>query len=223
VALTETINIFIVERNDILRKGLAALLSAEKRFNVVGSAYNSGGLSARLRKLRPHILLFGLNPRNEEEFDLLQTLSENNRDMKCIVFTDWNESNQDSMFEAIKSGVHGYLVKSIPYDKLVSGIIATYKSGAYLSPQATRKLMEKYRKLVAKKADGEVSLSPREKEIVLFIARGFSNKQIARELYVSSKTVKTHVAHIMKKLEASNRTDVVVSSLKRSYIDISEI
>jgi DNA-binding NarL/FixJ family response regulator len=83
--------------------------------------------------------------------------------------------------------------------------------------------MEKYKKIVTHQDDGDISLSPREREVTLFIARGLSNKQIAHELYLSTKTVKTHIAHIMKKLDANNRTDIVVSSLKKAYIDISEI
>ena len=222
ISIQATIHIYIVERNEILRKGLVALLSAEKGIAVVGDSPPGSGVQERIKKGKPDILLYDLNPKEEKELHTLHDVCEINPDVKCIIFTDWDEYHQNSMFEAIKAGAHGYLLKTISYEHFLNGIKATYHDSTYLSPKVTGKLMEKIRDLNGNHHD-ETGLTLREKEIVLFIARGLSNKQIAYDLNLSIKTVKTHVTHVMEKLHAGNRTDAVIISLKKRLIDVIEI
>ncbi|MET3196876.1 DNA-binding NarL/FixJ family response regulator [Bacillus sp. OAE603] len=129
--------------------------------------------------------------------------------------------SDEYLFRAIQAGASGYILKSAPHEELLNAIQLIYTGNAYLTPAATKRLMNEY--LVKMQQEGHTSsyeiLSEREKEILVWIARGYSNKDIAEQLVISVKTVETHKSNLMDKIGLRSRPDIVRYALQKGLLD----
>jgi NarL family two-component system response regulator LiaR len=209
---SENIRILIVDDHTVVRDGLNALLSAEPGMQVVGSA--ADGLEAvRLAKeLKPDVILLDLvMPR----MDGVQATLEIKRafpEARILVLTSFSENHQ--VFSAIKAGAIGYLMKDTSSEELILAIRDTFHNKPALGPEVARKLMQDIQQQ-EDMPQPATALTEREVEILQYMAQGKTNQEIADELVLSERTVRTHVTNILAKLSLSNRTQAVLYALRQ--------
>ncbi|MDO8420231.1 MAG: response regulator [Rubrivivax sp.] len=220
---TLPIRVLVVDDHTLFRRGLTALLAGDARFAVVGEAGDAGEAQRRAAALQPDVILLDNHLPGVSGVDALAGLREVAADAKVLMLTV-SEDERD-LAAALRGGACGYLLKTADSDMLVSAIERTMRGESTISPEMTGKLVNAFQALrkggdaappPAAEADPIHSLSPREHEILSHIARGASNKEIARALDIAETTVKIHVQHILRKLNLSSRVQAAVYAAART-------
>lgn len=217
MAEQEKIRLLVVDDHTLFRRGLTALLSQDDRFEIVGEA---GDVSEALRVLpaaRPDVILLDNHLPGVRGVDAIPSFRADRPDLRVMMLTV--SEDEDDLAKALQAGAEAYLLKTSESDQLCDAIVKVSEGQSMISPQMMSKLVSALRGQSAP-AKAEVKaapppqaidkLSPREREILALIAKGQSNKVIARELAIAETTVKIHVQHIFKKLELSSRVQVAV-------------
>lgn len=217
------IRLLVVDDHTLFRRGIVALLGLEPRLQVVGEAGDAGQAQRQARELQPDLILLDNHLPGVNGVDALAGLREVAPRAKVLMLTV-SEDEQD-LAAALKAGARGYVLKTIDGPDLVRAIERTMAGDSVVSPELTAKLVAAFQALHA--APGALAppepaaaepldtLSPREREILGQIARGASNKEIARELGIAETTVKIHVQHILRKLGLSSRVQAAVYASER--------
>jgi two-component system response regulator NreC len=208
------IRVVIAEDHTIVRQGLTALLRSESDIEVVGEA--SDGLEAiELSKTKiPDVVLMDVAMRNLNGLDATRSIKKQFPEMKVLVLTMYD--NEEMIFQILKAGASGYLVKDSAMTDLVSAIRAIHQGDSYLSPSISRKVIEEYirRAEQGEKGGPDELLSSREREILQLIAEGNSIPQIASLLCISKKTVEAHKTHIMEKLNIHDKVGLIKYAIR---------
>jgi DNA-binding NarL/FixJ family response regulator len=218
--MNNAIQLILVDGNEILREGIVRILSKHEGIELVGAALDSDEAFHLVEKHHPDVVLVGPSMKDVKGIQFIRDLKERFDDMHCILLSDMDRQESDVIFEAIKAGASGCFPMSVTSDRFIEGIRSAFGGGTLLSPRDTTKVLERYHELAQGRITGDNTLTFREREVVFLMAQGFSNKQIAYKLRISTKTVKTHVAHIMKKMKAKNRTEAVVLAIRKGLIEI---
>jgi two-component system nitrate/nitrite response regulator NarL len=216
------IRILVVDDHTLFRRGLIALLGAEARFSVVGEAGDAGEAQRRAAELQPDIILLDHHLPGVHGVDALQGLREAAPRSKVLMLTV-SEDGQ-TLAAALQRGASGYLLKTVDSDVLAGAIVRAMRGESTISPEMTGKLVTAFQALQAQpdapaptaSTDAVQNLSPREREILGEIARGSSNKEIARTLDIAEATVKIHVQHILRKLNLNSRVQAAVYAAGRA-------
>ena len=217
------IRVLVVDDHTLFRRGLTALLAGDARFAVVGEAGDAGEAQRRAALLQPDVILLDNHLPGVTGVDALPGLKEVAPGSRVLMLTV-SEDERD-LAAALRGGAQGYLLKTADSDMLASAIERTMRGESTISPEMTGKLVTAFQALrtdtetaapAAADADPIHSLSPREHEILGHIARGASNKEIARALDIAETTVKIHVQHILRKLKLSSRVQAAVYATARS-------
>ena len=220
---TPPIRVLVVDDHTLFRRGLQALLAGDARFAVVGEAGDAGEAQRRAALLQPDVILLDNHLPGVAGVDALPGLREVAPASRVLMLTV-SEDERD-LAAALRGGAQGYLLKTADSDMLASAIERTMRGESTISPEMTGKLVTAFQALrtdteapaaAAADADPIHSLSPREHEILGHIARGASNKEIARALDIAETTVKIHVQHILRKLKLSSRVQAAVYATARS-------
>lgn len=216
--MNEFIRILIVDDHTVVRDGLNALISAEPGMQVVGSAADGKEAIELVEALQPDVILLDLVMPNMDGVQATLEIKKNYPEARILVLTSFAENHM--VYSAIKAGAIGYLMKDTSSEELIQAIIDTYQEKPALGPEIARKLMMN----IQGQEDGESfenRLTEREIEILKEMALGKTNQQIADDLVVSERTVRTHVTNILGKLGLSNRTQAVLYALREgiAYID----
>jgi len=218
------IRLLVVDDHTLFRRGLIALLSQDARFAVVGEAADAGEAQRRAAELQPDLILLDNHLPGVTGVDALAGLKEAAPGTRVLMLTV-SEDERD-LAAALKAGASGYLLKTVDGDALARAIERTMRGDSVVSPEMTGKLVAAFQALngrdapagappPAPAADPVASLSPREAEILRHIARGASNKEIARALAIAETTVKIHVQHILRKLGVDSRVQAAVLATSR--------
>ena len=208
------IRILVVDDHPLFRRGLMALLARDASLAVVGEAADGGDAIRRARELQPDVILLDNHLPGVKGVDLLPSLRDAAPRVRVLMLTVSEE--EDDLSSALRAGASGYLLKTIEGDALVAAISRVMQGESIVSEEMTTKLVAAYRGAVSEPAprDSPASpideLSPRELEILRAIARGTSNKGIARELGIAETTVKIHVQHVLRKLDVTSRVQAAV-------------
>lgn len=201
------INVLIVDDHTVVRSGLISLLSAEKYgVRVIGEAANGRQAIEQARLLEPDVILLDLAMPVMGGLEAIPILHQDCPESRILVLTSYAEDDQ--VAAAIRSGALGYLMKDATPDELVSTIQNVYLNRMSLPPELARKVMLGSQEPETDRPSG--MLTDRELDVVRLVARGYSNKQIASELSVSTTTVRTHVSNILRKLNLENRTQIAL-------------
>lgn len=209
------IRYMIVDDQQIIREGLAGMLSRESDLILVGMAEDGAEAVLKAHDLQPDIILMDLRMPRLDGVEAIKRIRKVCPQTKFIVLTVYD--NDDFIFEAIRAGAKAYLMKDISREELIRVIHAVHEGQAYLQPQITSRLLDRVTDLPLPKDSHP--FSKREVEILQMLAKGFSNKEIAQQLLLSEHTVKTHVANIFAKLEVNNRAEAVLQAVKRGIIE----
>ncbi|MFF0829611.1 response regulator [Brevibacillus sp. NPDC003359] len=215
-----TIRVLIADDHAIVRSGLGMLINAQEDMEVIGYAADGKEACEKAWEVRPDVVLMDLSmPPGENGLTATARLKETAPDIQVLVLT--MHDDEEYLFRVLQAGAAGYILKSAPDLDLITAIRSVNQGMAYLYPSATKSLIEEFLQMV-KNGEEQVKydiLTDREKEVLVLIAKGFSNKEIAEQLTVSVKTVESHKAHIMEKLHLRTRPDLVRYAIKKGWLD----
>lgn len=226
---TVPLRLFVVDDHTLFRRGLIALLSADARLEVMGEAGDMGQALRLLATLKPDVVLLDNHMPGVSGIQGIPAIKELCPSANVLILTVSEE--REHLIGALKAGADGYLLKTAETHALIDGVMRVVAGESVVSPELTRVLLESFRPESspptnkAQPADqGEQlleQLSLREREILGLIARGCSNKVIARELQIAETTVKVHVQHILRKLQLSSRVQAAVFATHRGLGNVS--
>jgi len=210
--MKETIRVLIVDDHTVVRDGLNALLSLEPGMQVVGSAADGLEAVQLAESLKPDVILLDLVMPKMDGVEAINHIKRVDPKARILVLTSFAENHQ--VFSAIKSGAMGYIMKDTSSDELIEAIRDTYHNRPALQPEIARKLMRDIQNQ-ASETRLEHALTEREIEILRHVAMGKTNQEIADELVVSERTIRTHITNILAKLRLSNRTQAALYALRQ--------
>jgi NarL family two-component system response regulator LiaR len=223
------IRVLVADDHAIVRKGICALLATEEGIEVVGEAADGQRAIEQVERLRPDVVLMDLVMPGVDGLATTRRISADWPETRILVLTSF--AGVDKIMPAIKAGALGYLLKDSDPEVLVESIRQVYGGNSSLHPSVARALLEEVVRsedghpigLSVSVLDGEVeTLTERESQVLGLIARGWSNQSIADELIVSCATVRTHVSHILAKLNLSSRTQAALYALRKGWASLQD-
>jgi two-component system response regulator NreC len=214
------IKILVVDDHAVVRSGLILLLDGKHNMKIVGEAADGDEAIELALKLKPDVVLMDLSMPHGKD-GLMATAELMKRLPNTFVLILTMHDDEEYLFRSIHIGASGYILKSAPHEELLFAIQSVAVGNAYLYPTATKRLMNDY---MEKLKQGEnisayETLSDREKEILGWIAKGYSNKEIAEQLIISVKTVESHKSNLMEKLSLKTRPELVKFALKKGLLN----
>ncbi|KJS88231.1 MAG: hypothetical protein JM58_01735 [Peptococcaceae bacterium BICA1-8] len=212
--------ILVADDHAVLRSGLKMMLNTQKDMEVIGEAATGEESLHLCQELNPDVLLLDLNMPGTSGIEIIPKLKDNVQNTKILVLTMHDEESY--LKDVLKMGGHGYILKKAADTALLSAIRAVYRDEIYIDPFMTKHLINQafQNKDSAKPVNNENPLSEREIEVLQLIAQGYTNKQIAEELFISIKTVETYKDRIKKKLNRNRRSELVRYAVDAGLIDL---
>jgi DNA-binding NarL/FixJ family response regulator len=216
-----SVRVLIVDDQALVRTGFRMILEAEPDIDVVGEAGDGADAVAQARRLQPDVVLMDVRMPELDGIEATRRLLANGSagEAKVVMLTTFDMD--EYVYDALRAGASGFLLKDVPPEQLVDGIRAVANGDALLAPSITRRLIEEFVRSGPTRTEPPAALAEltsRELEVLRLIARGKSNAEIARELFVSDTTVKTHVAHVLMKLDLRDRVQAVVLAYESGLV-----
>lgn len=207
------VRIIVVDDHALFRAGLVSLLTSIPEFEIVGEAGDGEEALAVIAKEKPDVVLLDVNMPVMGGVEMVETLQD--LDQPRVLMLTISKHDED-LFGAIAAGADGYLLKDSEPDELRRAINLVAEGKSVLSPEVTSRVLKAVSS--SKGIPPDVALSKRELEVLQCLAKGMTSALIAQALYISENTVKTHVRHILEKLEASNRAEAVSRAIQLGII-----
>ncbi|MFY4717504.1 response regulator [Streptomyces sp. LaBMicrA B280] len=206
------ITLLIVDDHPVVRDGLRGMFESAPGFRVLGEAASGPEAVAGAAELDPDVILMDLRMPGGSGVAAIRELTRRGARAKVLVLTTY-DTDSDTL-PAIEAGATGYLLKDAPRDELFTAVRAAAEGRTVLSPAVASRLV----RAVRTPTPGNEPLSTREREVLTLVARGTSNREIARELFISEATVKTHLTHLYTKLGAKDRAAAVAAAYDRGIL-----
>ena len=214
----EKIKVLIVDDHKVVRQGLRTFLELQEDVLVVGEAGDGESAVEMVRQLNPNVVLMDLVMPRLDGISATRQVKSLDSDIKVIALTSFTED--DKVFPAIQAGASSYLLKDVSPEELVEAIRAVFRGEARLHPDIARKLMEQVARRTAPTRESPMeNVTERELEVIDLVAQGRSNQEIANELVISEKTVKTHISNILSKLQLVDRTQLAIYAIKKGLVN----
>ena len=212
------IRILLADDHPLVRSGLIKLLEPFKEFIIIGEASDGEEAVAMTKKLEPDVVVIDLSMPKLSGVEATKIIRKNYPSAKVLVLTMYD--NEEYVYQILKSGAGGYMLKNSGRDELAAAIRAVARGDRFFSPRVSEIVMEAYlRKSEARDDlptnDNDHLLTKREREILYYIADGFNNSQIAEKLFISARTVETHRTNIMQKLDIHDAANLVRFALSK--------
>jgi two-component system, NarL family, response regulator LiaR len=206
--------VLVVDDHAVVREGLRTFLELQPEIEVAGEAADGREALQEAARLRPDVILMDLVMPGLDGVSAMRLLRETLPEARVIVLTSFLD--EDKLLPALRSGAAGYLLKNAQPQELARAVRAAHAGEALLDPVVAARLVET---LAADGGEQPIDrLTPREREVLVLIGRGFANKRIAQELELSEKTVKTHVGHVLAKLGVSDRTQAALVAVRAGLV-----
>jgi DNA-binding NarL/FixJ family response regulator len=218
-----SIRVLLADDERLVRAGFRMILKAEPRLEVIGEAADGLEAIKAVEELRPDVVLMDIRmPKLDGLEATRRILASPEPRPRVVVLTTFDLD--EYVYEALRAGASGFLLKDAPEDQLVAAIHLAADGGAMFSPSVTRRLIEEFSRRVSLREPPPAlaELTPREREVLRLLARGLSNQEIAAKLVVSEHTAKTHVAHILSKLGLRDRIQAVVLAYESGLVQPGE-
>jgi DNA-binding NarL/FixJ family response regulator len=203
------IKVLCVDDHPLVRKGIASILANEEDMQLIGEAGNGREAVELFRQSQPDVTLMDLRMPGMDGVQATRTIRQEFPDARIIALTSY-DGDQD-IYRALEAGVRGYMLKEMVHTDVLRAIRAVY-SGKRLMPHEVAQRLSEY--------FPQVALTPREVEVLGFVARGLANKEIADKLGTASGTIKMHIQNILEKLDASDRTHAVTIAIQRGILHL---
>jgi DNA-binding NarL/FixJ family response regulator len=207
-AADREITCLIVDDHEVVREGLRLSLSRAPNIRVIGEAADGKAAIALAERRRPDIVIMDVRMPEMDGLEATKVLGERNPDIPVLIFTAYSE--RSLLSRGLDSGAKGYILKEAPHQTLVRAIEKVSSGELYVDPALMPAFLP---------GKGDDMLTGREREILQLLADGMSNADVAAKLFISQETVKSHVRHILTKLEADTRTHAVAIALREAIID----
>ena len=214
-----SIRVLVVDDQALVRAGFVKLLELESDLRVVGEAADGSEAVEAAARTRPDVVLMDIRMPRLDGIEATRRIREGPRAPRVVVLTTYDLD--EYVFEALKAGASGFLLKDAPADQLLAGIRVVAAGDALLAPPITKRLIEEFARRPTPPPDGPVELAEltaREREILTLIARGLTNSEIATGLVLGESTVKTHVGNILTKLGLRDRVQAVVLAYETGLV-----
>jgi DNA-binding NarL/FixJ family response regulator len=214
-----TIRVLLADDQHLVRAGFRLILAAEQDITVVGEVADGVEAVAAARRLRPDVTLMDIRMAKLDGIAATRDLTASQPAVtRVVVLTTFDIDSY--VYEALRAGASGFLLKSAPPEDMVRAIRVVADGEALLDPTVTRRVIEEFSRTKAapKPPDELATLTDREREVLLLLARGLSNAELAAQLFVSEATIKTHVARLLMKLRLRDRVQAVVYAYERGII-----
>lgn len=218
-----TVRVLICDDQTVVREGLAAILSTDPEIQVVGLAGNGQDALALVAEMEPDVVLMDLKMPVLNGVQATQRLQQSHPAVNVLVLTTY--ADDQWVLDAVRAGAAGYLLKDTRRDQLVSAIKGTAKGQSYLDPAIAGKVMQQAAtspEQTRRKAPEAEALTEREQEVLVLLAQGHSNPEIARRLHLAKGTVRNYVSVIFQKLGVSDRTQAAVVAVQHGLVDDRE-
>lgn len=220
--MTDVIRVLIVDDQALVRAGFTLILSTEPDMAVIGEAANGREAVAMARRLKPDVVLMDIRMPEMDGItatrELLAAASDDHDRPRVLILTTFDLD--DYVYDSLRAGASGFLLKDTPPHDLVDAVRVVAAGEALLAPSITRKLLEEFSKTPPPPEPhrGLSDLTEREEEVLRRLARGLTNAEIGEALFVSETTVKTHVSHILTKLELRDRVQAVIVAYESGLV-----
>ncbi len=216
------IDVLVCDDQVIVCEGLTRILSSDPEIRVVGVAHDGAEALARVADLHPQLVLMDLKMPVVNGIIATRKIREQYPSLPVLVLTTYDDD--EWVFDALRSGAAGYLLKDTPPKDLIASIKGTVAGKAFLDPAVTGKILNDYQKHPSTtQPSTRFQISDRERELLRLLASGLSNGEIAQQLFLSEGTVRNYASELFKKLGASDRTQAVVIALRHGLVNLGEI
>jgi two-component system, NarL family, response regulator DevR len=208
------IRLMIVDDHEVVRLGMRAAFELEPDIQIVGEASNGGEAVAKISVLDPEIILMDVQMEKMDGIEACREIKSRSPHIQVLMITSF--TNEEAVMASIVAGASGYLLKNVSRSELLKAIRHIANGQSLLDPQQAQQVM-------ARMTAGNIStpgedLTEREREVLALVARGYTNKQIAEALYVSEKTARNHVSHILEKLGLSRRSEAAAFAVEHKLV-----
>jgi len=217
------VRIVVADDHEVVRAGFAELLDTRPDFTVVGTASDGAEAVRICHELRPDIVLMDVRMPKRSGIEACTAIKDVVPSAKIIMLTISDE--EADLYDAIKAGAMGYLLKEISIDEVAAAIRAVHGGQSLISPSMASKLLSEFASMI-KKGDSRQQvpapkLTDREMEVLRLVAKGLNNRDIAKQLFISENTVKNHVRNILEKLQLHSRMEAVVYAVREKLLEIT--
>ena len=219
-----SIRIAIADDHALVRAGFRALIDAEPGLEVAGEAADGAEAIELARTAKPDVVLMDIRMPKTTGIEAARAMKEVAPSAKIVMLTISDE--EEDLFEAIRAGASGYLLKDLPLDEVAETVRAVHGGQSLINPSMAAKLLTEFATLARRDAEERVEqvpapkLTDREMQVLKLVARGMNNRDIAKELYISENTVKNHVRNILEKLQIHSRMEAVMVAVREKLIDL---
>ncbi len=220
----EPIRTLIVDDHALFRRGLEMVLGAESDIELVGEASDGAEAVQKAAEFLPDVVLMDIRMPRSTGIEACRAMKDAAPSAKIVILT--NSDEEEDLFEAIRAGASGYLLKDIPLDEVAGAVRAVHGGQSLINPSMAAKLLTEFASLARRDAGDRAEqvpaprLTEREMQVLKLIARGMNNRDIAGELYISENTVKNHVRNILEKLQIHSRMEAVMVAVRDKLIEL---
>ena len=218
----EPIRVLVVDDHALFRRGLEMVLAQEDDIEVVGEAGDGAEAVEKAADLLPDVVLMDVRMPRRSGIEACTAIKDVTPSTRIIMLTISDEEND--LYDAIKAGATGYLLKEITIDEVATAVRAVAGGQSLISPAMASKLLTEFATLVKREDRQQVPaprLTDRELEVLRLVARGHNNKEVAKQLFISENTVKNHVRNILEKLQLHSRMEAVVYAVREKLLEIT--
>lgn len=217
---SQEIRVLIVDDHRMVRGGLRGFLGGEPGLAVVGEAETGEEAIAAIPTLRPDVVLMDLMMPGMGGIAAIGALRTAHPQLKIVALTSF--ADDDQVFPALEAGANGYLLKDIDPDELVAAIRAVHAGDSRLDPEVQKRLLARFQRAPVRPVPAHEPLTGRERDVLRLLTEGKSNKEIANDLFIGDRTVKSHLSAIFQKLDVSDRTQAALYAVRHGLVERSQ-